>query len=66
MTEASDLYDKMRVLINKLAESYIVLLVPSAVDEAPLELGDMGSATFNTLWTFSDRAYIWVCLFHPN
>jgi hypothetical protein len=60
MTEASDIYDKMRirVLINKLIESYTVILTPSVVDEAPLGLGDMGSATFNTLWTVSDRVYL--------
>ncbi|KAL6363912.1 hypothetical protein LRP88_03338 [Fusarium phalaenopsidis] len=51
MTEACDTYSKMRDMVNKLAESYTAILAPSAVDEAPLGLGDMGSPTFNTLWT---------------
>ncbi|WAO89135.1 Amidase domain-containing protein [Fusarium falciforme] len=41
----------MRGMVNKLAENYTVILMPSAVDEAPLGLGDKGSPTFNTLWT---------------
>jgi len=49
--EASDTYASMRRVINNLAETYSVILTPSAVDEAPLGLGDMGSATFNTMWT---------------
>ncbi|KAJ3462519.1 hypothetical protein MRS44_007305 [Fusarium solani] len=53
MTEACDTYSKMRDMVNKLAENYTAILTPSAVDEAPIGLGDMGSPTFNTLWTLS-------------
>ncbi|KAF5536442.1 amidase [Fusarium phyllophilum] len=49
--EASDRYSVMRDTIDDLARRYTVILTPSAVDEAPLGLDDMGSATFNTLWT---------------
>ncbi|EEU42436.1 uncharacterized protein NECHADRAFT_40299 [Fusarium vanettenii 77-13-4] len=51
MTEACTTYSKMRDMVNKVAEHYTVILTPSAVDEAPLGLDDMGSPTFNTLWT---------------
>ncbi|KAJ4257084.1 hypothetical protein NW757_003710 [Fusarium falciforme] len=51
MTGACDMHSKMRDMDNKLAENYTVILTPSAVDEAPLGIGDMGSPTFNTLWT---------------
>ncbi|KAJ5627579.1 hypothetical protein N7528_005006 [Penicillium herquei] len=51
LVEASDTYARMRELVNNLAQNYSVILTPSAVDEAPLGLEDMGSATFNTLWT---------------
>ncbi|RTE78643.1 hypothetical protein BHE90_006877 [Fusarium euwallaceae] len=51
MMEAYDAYSNMRDMVNKLAENYTVILTPSAEDEAPLGLGDMGNPTFNTLWT---------------
>ncbi|KAM0417444.1 hypothetical protein ACHAPT_012593 [Fusarium lateritium] len=51
MMEASATYSKMRDMVNNLAKNYTAILTPSAVDEAPLGLDDMGSATFNTLWT---------------
>ncbi|KAL2687751.1 hypothetical protein Neosp_005315 [[Neocosmospora] mangrovei] len=51
MTEACTTYSKMRDMVNRVAEHYTVILTPSAVDEAPLGLDDMGSPTFNTLWT---------------
>ncbi|KAF9767486.1 hypothetical protein IL306_015340 [Fusarium sp. DS 682] len=50
-TEATDKYFRMRESINDLVKHYTVVLTPSAVDEAPIGLGDMGRATFNTLWT---------------
>jgi Asp-tRNA(Asn)/Glu-tRNA(Gln) amidotransferase A subunit family amidase len=53
MTEACGTYSKMRDMVNKLAENYTAILTPSAVDEAPIGLGDMGSPTLNTLWTIS-------------
>lgn len=52
-TKAAEDYAHMRHLMNKLARNYSAILTPSAVDEAPLGLGDMGSATFNTMWTVS-------------
>ncbi|KAL2845010.1 amidase signature domain-containing protein [Aspergillus pseudoustus] len=48
--DAHDTYAEMRRIINNLAKNHLVILTPSAVDEAPLGLGDMGGATFNTLW----------------
>lgn len=56
--EASEAYARMRSAVNELAAQYCVILTPSAVDEAPLGLDDMGSATFNTLWTAS-TLYFW-------
>ncbi|KXH31495.1 hypothetical protein CNYM01_06546 [Colletotrichum nymphaeae SA-01] len=49
--QASDRYSHMRRTINDLARGYTVILAPSAEDKAPVRLGDMGSATFNTMWT---------------
>jgi Asp-tRNA(Asn)/Glu-tRNA(Gln) amidotransferase A subunit family amidase len=51
--EATDTYARMGDMVNGLAENYSVILRPSAVDEAPLGLGDMGVVMFNTLWTAS-------------
>ncbi|KAI0896281.1 amidase signature enzyme [Annulohypoxylon nitens] len=48
---ATDAYAGMREVMNKLAEKYSFILTPSVIDEAPLGLGDMGSAIFNTHWT---------------
>ncbi|OBS25952.1 hypothetical protein FPOA_06485 [Fusarium poae] len=50
-TEATYKLCKMRDIIDSLVKRYTVVITPSAIDEAPLGLGDMGSATFNTLWT---------------
>lgn len=47
--EAFDAHARMRETVSNLAGNYSVILAPSAVDEAPLGLGDMGTATFNTL-----------------
>lgn len=55
--EASDAHTRMRNIVNNLAENYSVILAPSAVDEAPLGLGDMGTAAFNTMWTVSALFY---------
>ena len=49
--EAEDTYDAMRHAMSSLAEDYTAILPPSAVDEAPVGLDDMGRATFNTMWT---------------
>lgn len=43
----------MRPIMDELASQYSALLTPSAVDEAPRGLDDMGSAVFNTMWTVS-------------
>ncbi|KAF5634696.1 amidase [Fusarium sp. NRRL 52700] len=51
LSEAYDEYAKMRAIINELAKKYDVILAPSAVDDAPVGLEDMGSPIFNTLWT---------------
>ncbi|KAH5266716.1 hypothetical protein HBI68_046890 [Parastagonospora nodorum] len=48
---ATDLLSSMRPGLDELAKKYSVILAPSAVDEAPLGLGDMGSPVFNTLLT---------------
>ncbi|KAH7128870.1 amidase signature domain-containing protein [Dactylonectria macrodidyma] len=47
--EDFDRYAGMRHIMNKLATNYTVILTPSAVDEAPIGLHDMGSASFNTI-----------------
>ncbi|KAK4200780.1 amidase [Triangularia verruculosa] len=49
--QALDAFADMRAIADRIAASYSVILTPSAVDEAPLGLDDMGSAAFNTLWT---------------
>ncbi|KAK4247278.1 amidase [Corynascus novoguineensis] len=49
--QALDEYASMRAMADSLAAKYSVIVTPSAVDEAPLGLEDMSSATFNTLWT---------------
>lgn len=51
--EASDTYARMRCMVNELVAKYCVIVTPSAVDEAPCGLDDMGSAAFNTMWTAS-------------
>ncbi|GAW24587.1 hypothetical protein ANO14919_141760 [Xylariales sp. No.14919] len=60
--QASDTHANMRRIINNLAKKYSVVLTPSAIDEAPLGPGDMGSATFNTLWTASALRSISRCI----
>ncbi|KAI3324582.1 amidase signature enzyme [Xylariaceae sp. AK1471] len=64
--QASDTYANMRQIINHLAERYSVILTPSAIDEAPLGLGDMGSAAFNTLWTGFHMPVINIPAFHGS
>ncbi|KAF7518526.1 hypothetical protein G7054_g13426 [Neopestalotiopsis clavispora] len=49
--DAIDRYATFRHTINNIAQNYSAILTPSAVDEAPIGLGDMGSPAFNTLWT---------------
>ncbi|KAI0096624.1 amidase signature enzyme [Nemania sp. FL0031] len=65
--QAYDTYANMRRLVDSIAEEYSVILTPSAIDEAPLGLGDMGRATFNTLWTGLHMPVINIPAFHgPN
>jgi Asp-tRNA(Asn)/Glu-tRNA(Gln) amidotransferase A subunit family amidase len=49
--QALDGYTNMRAIADNLAAKYSAIITPSAVDEAPLGLEDMGSPVFNTLWT---------------
>ncbi|KAK1656813.1 glutamyl-tRNA amidotransferase subunit A [Colletotrichum godetiae] len=49
--KASNMYSHMRHVFNNLAREYTAILTPSAVDEAPVGHGNMGCATFNTIWT---------------
>ncbi|KAF5614136.1 amidase [Fusarium subglutinans] len=51
LRDAYDLHAKMRTIVNELAQKCDVMLAPSAVDDAPVGLDDMGSPIFNTLWT---------------
>lgn len=53
MAQALDKYASMRPIIDNLAAKYSAVITPSAVDEAPLGLDDMGSAAFNIIWTVS-------------
>lgn len=56
--QASDRYSHMRRIINDLAKEYTVILTPCSEDEAPVGLGDMGRAIFNTMWTVSVSLYL--------
>jgi len=51
--QALDDFARMRALFDDLAANYSAIITPSAPDEAPLGLGDMGSAVFNYIWTVS-------------
>jgi len=56
--QALDKYASMRPIFDKIAANYSVIIAPSAVDEAPLGLNDMGSAAFNFFWTVSTSLLI--------
>jgi Asp-tRNA(Asn)/Glu-tRNA(Gln) amidotransferase A subunit family amidase len=49
--QAFDYYAALRPVLDKIATRYSALITPSATDEAPLGLGDMGSPVFNFVWT---------------
>ena len=49
--QAFDYYAALRPVLDKIATRYSALTTPSATDEAPLGLGDMGSPIFNSVWT---------------
>jgi len=51
--EALDKLAHLRTLFDAIAAKYSVIIAPSAVDEAPVGLGDMGSPVFNSMWTVS-------------
>ncbi|KAF2023462.1 amidase signature enzyme [Setomelanomma holmii] len=51
LSKALDSLASMRPVVDKLAGEYSAILTPSAVDEAPIGLDDMGSPAFNTFWT---------------
>lgn len=51
LTEVLD--SSARTDFDRLFEKYSVVIFPSAVDEAPLGLDEMGSTTLNTIWTVS-------------
>ena len=51
--QALDKYASLRPIVDNMLAKCSVVVAPSAVDEAPLGLDDMGSPVFNTLWTVS-------------
>jgi len=51
--EALEKHKHLRTLFDAIAAKYSVIIAPSAGDEAPVGLGDMGSPVFNTMWTVS-------------
>lgn len=51
--EATERYAAMRTSFDKFAVGFDAIITPSAPDIAPLGLDDMGSSTFNFLWTVS-------------
>lgn len=53
IAQAHDRYASMRPIFDDIAANYSAIITPSAVDEAPLGLNDMGSAAFNWFWTVS-------------
>ncbi|KAF2813644.1 amidase signature enzyme [Mytilinidion resinicola] len=48
---ALDKLASMRAFVDTIAANYSAIITPSAIDEAPEGLDDMGSPIFNTLWT---------------
>ncbi|KAF2115158.1 amidase signature domain-containing protein [Lophiotrema nucula] len=51
LTQALDKHASTRTIIDQMAANYSAIIAPSAIDEAPFGLDDMGSPAFNTLWT---------------
>ena len=47
VVQALDRYASMRPIFDKIAADYCAIIAPSAVDEVPLGLSDMGSAAFD-------------------
>lgn len=52
-----DYYAALRHSLDRIAGKYSALITPSATDEAPVGLGDMGSPVFNSVWTVSSPAF---------
>lgn len=52
-TSSLDMYARVRTAFDKITANYSAIITPSAVDEAPIGLGNMGPATFNFIWTVS-------------
>jgi Asp-tRNA(Asn)/Glu-tRNA(Gln) amidotransferase A subunit family amidase len=50
---ACDGWAALRNAFDEMAAKYDALVTPSAADEAPVGLGDMGDAQFNFVWTVS-------------
>ncbi|KAK0108687.1 hypothetical protein ONS95_003479 [Cadophora gregata] len=65
--QAFDYFAALRLVFDKIASQYSALITPSATDEAPLGLGDMGSPVFNSVWTAAHMPVIHVPAFTgPN
>ncbi|KAK0716788.1 amidase signature domain-containing protein [Lasiosphaeria miniovina] len=65
--QAFDYYAALRPVLDEIAGRYSALMTPSAIDEAPLGLGDMGSPAFNSVWTAAHMPVIHVPAFvGPN
>ncbi|PVH70770.1 amidase signature enzyme [Cadophora sp. DSE1049] len=65
--QAFDYFAALRPVFDKIAIQYSALITPSATDEAPLGLGDMGSPVFNSVWTAAHMPVIHVPAFAgPN
>jgi amidase len=50
---AKDAVSALRPTFDSIAEGYSVILTPSVIDEAPLDLEYTGSPAFNCTWTVS-------------
>jgi len=48
---ACDRFAALRPVFDEIAAKYSALVTPSAADEAPLGIDDMGDAIFNFVWT---------------
>lgn len=65
--QAFDYYAALRPVFDKIATKYSALITPSATNEAPLGLGDMGDPVFNSVWTGAHMPVIHVPAFAgPN
>ena len=51
--KALNQYASMRPIFDEIASAYSAIITPSAIDEAPLGIDDMGDPAFNLVWTVS-------------